>query len=42
MIEDHFETRNIYLNEDNKMKPIFENIPIEDLMEETYNNSMII
>jgi hypothetical protein len=41
MIED-IESVNIYLTEDNKIKPIFENVPIEDLMDEKYNNSIII
>ena len=42
MIEDNFETQNIYLNEEKTIKTIYENVPIEDLMEEQYNNSIII
>lgn len=42
MIEDNFESQNIYLDGEMKIKPIFENIPVEDLMDEKYNNSIII
>ena len=31
----------IYLNSDGNIKPIYENIKIEDLMDEPYNNSII-
>ena len=31
-----------YLDEENKIKPIFENVSITDLMEDQYNNSIII
>ena len=42
MIEDNFENQNIYLTEDKKVKPIYENIPVEDFMDDKYNNSIII
>ena len=34
--------KNIYLDEENKIKPIFENVSITDLMKDQYNNSIII
>jgi len=42
MIEHNFETQNIYLNEEMTIKTIYENVPIEELMDEKYNNSIII
>ena len=41
MVQHYEETSNIYLNEDGSIKPIFENIPISELMDEKYNNSII-
>jgi len=40
MIDD-YEQKNIYLDDNGQVKPIFENIPIQDLMQEQYNNSII-
>jgi hypothetical protein len=42
MIEYNFETQNIYLNEEKTIKTIYENVPIEDLMDDKYINSIII
>ena len=42
MIEDNFESENIYFDKEKKMKTVYENIPIEDLMDEKYDNSIII
>ena len=42
MIEDNFESENIYFNKEKKMKTVYENIPIEDLMDEKYDNCIII
>ena len=41
MIEDNFESDNIYMDNE-QMKTVYENIPIEDLMDEKYDNSIII
>ena len=42
MIVSYEEAKNIYLDEENKIKPIFENVSITDLMKDQYNNSIII
>ena len=42
MIEQPYEETNIYLKSDGNIKPIYENIKIEDLMNEQYNNSVIL
>ena len=42
MIVSYVEDTNIYLDEENKIKPIFENVDIEILMEDQYHNSIII
>ena len=42
MIVSYVEDKNIYLDEENKIKPIFENVDIEYLMEDQYNNSIVI
>ena len=42
MMEDNFETQNIYLNEEKKIKTIYENVPVEELMDEKYNHSIVI
>ena len=41
MIVSYVENKNIYLDE-NKIKPIFENVDIEDWMDDQYNNSIVI
>ena len=41
MINASYEEKNIYLDEDSKIKPIFENVPIKDLMDDKYDNSII-
>ena len=40
VFQQYEETSNIYLNEDGNIKPIFQNIPISELMDESYNNSI--
>ena len=41
MVEQPYEETNIYLKSDGHIKPIYENIKIENLMDEQYNNSII-
>ena len=41
MVQMYEETNNIYLNEDGNIKPMFQNIPLSESMNENYNNSII-
>ena len=42
MIENVIESKNVYLDDQDKIKIIYENIPIKDLMDDKYNNCIII